>query len=41
MRDIFKANPGKFQFKILAKRNRLKYSLKIRSTIVKESDEVE
>ena len=36
-----KANPGKFQFMILEKKNCLKYSLKIGSITVKEFDEVE
>ena len=36
-----KANPGKCQFLILGKKNRLKYRLKIGSVTVKESDEVE
>ena len=35
------ANPGKFQFMILEKKKRLKYSLKIGSITIKESDEVE
>ena len=35
------ANPGKFQLMILAKKNRLKYSLKIGSITIKEPDEVE
>ena len=39
--NSLKANPGKFQFMILKKRNRLKYSLKIGSITIKESDEVE
>ena len=39
--NSLKANPGKFQFMILEKKNRLKYSLKIESITVKESDEVE
>ena len=39
--NSLKANPGKFQFMILGKKNRLKYSLKIGSITVKESDEVE
>ena len=39
--NSFKANPGKFQFMILGKRNLLKYRLKIGSIIVKESDDVE
>ena len=39
--NSLKANPGKFQFMILGKKKRLKYSLKIRSIIIKESDEVE
>ena len=39
--NSFKANPGKFQFMILGKKNLLKYRLKIGSIIVKESDDVE
>ena len=39
--NSLKANPGKFQFMILGKKNRLKYSLKIGSITIKESDEVE
>ena len=39
--NSLKANPGKFQFMIPGKKNRLKYSLKIGSKTVKESDEVE
>ena len=39
--NSLKANPGKFQFMILGKKKRLKYSLKIRSITIKESDEVE
>ena len=35
------ANPRKFQFMILGKKNRLKYSLKIGSITIKEPDEVE
>ena len=35
------ANPGKFQFLILGKKNRLKYSLKTESITTKESNEVE
>ena len=34
-----KANPGKFQFMILGKKNRFKYSLKIGSITIKKSDE--
>ena len=36
-----KENPGKFQFIILGKKKRLKYSLKIGSITIKESDEVD
>ena len=36
-----KANPGKFQYMIPGKKNRLKYSLKIVSITIKESNEVE
>ena len=36
-----KENPGKFQFMILGKKNRLKYSLKFGSITMKESLEVE
>ena len=36
-----KANSGKFQFMILGKKNRLKYSLKFGSIAIKESDKVE
>ena len=36
-----KANPGKFQFMILGKKIRLKYSLKIWSITINESNEVE
>ena len=39
--NSLKANPGKFQFMILGKKKRLKYSLKIGSITMKESDEVE
>ena len=39
--NSLKANPGKFQFMILGKKNRLKYSLKIGSITVKEPDKVE
>ena len=39
--NSLKANPGKFQFMILGKKNRLKYSLKIGSITIKESDGVE
>ena len=39
--DSLKANPGRFQFMILEKKNYLKYSLKIGSRTDKESDEVE
>ena len=39
--NSIKANPGKFQFMVLGKKNRLKYSLKIGSITVKESEEVE
>ena len=39
--NSLKANPGKFQFMILGKKKRLKYSLKIGSITIKESDEVE
>ena len=39
--NSLKANPGKFQFMILGKKNRLKYSLKIGSITIKESDQVE
>ena len=39
--NSLKANPGKFQFMILGKKNHLKYSLKIGSITIKESDEVE
>ena len=35
------ANPGKFQFMILEKKKRLKYSLKVGSITIKESDEVD
>ena len=36
-----KANPGNFQHMIPGKKNRLKYSLKIVSITIKESNEVE
>ena len=39
--NSLKANPGKFQFMILGKKKHLKYSLKIGSITIKESDEVE
>ena len=39
--NSLKANPGKFQFMILGKKNCLKYSLKIGSITTKASDEVE
>ena len=39
--NLLKVNPGKFQFMILGKKNSLKYSLKIGSITVKESNEVE
>ena len=39
--DPIKTNPGKFQFMILGKKKRLKYSLKIGSITIKESEEVE
>ena len=39
--NSLKASPGKFQFMILGKKNRLKYSLKIGSITIKESNEVE
>ena len=39
--NSLKANPGKFQFMILGKKKRLKYSLKIRSITIKDSNEVE
>ena len=39
--NSLKANPGKFQFMILGKKKRLKYSLKIGSITIKESGEVE
>ena len=39
--NSLKANPGKYQFMILWKKKRLKYSLKIGSITIKESDEVE
>ena len=39
--NSLKANPAKFQFMILGKKNHLKYSRKIGSITVKESDEVE
>ena len=39
--NSLKANPGKFQFMILGKKKRLKYSLKIGSITIKESDEVD
>ena len=39
--DPIKTNPGKFQFMILGKKKRLKYSLKIGSITIKESDEVD
>ena len=39
--NSLKANSGKFQFMILGKKNGLKYSLKIGSITIKESDEVE
>ena len=38
--NSLKANPGKFQFMILGKKNRLKYSLKIGFITTKESHEV-
>ena len=39
--NSLKPNTGKFQFIILGKKKRLKYSLKIRSITIKEPDEVE
>ena len=39
--NLLKTNPGKFPFMILWKKNRLKYSLKVESITIKESDEVE
>ena len=39
--NSIKTNPGKFQFLILGKKKRLKYSLKIGSITIKESDEVD
>ena len=39
--NSLKANPEKFQFLILGKKNCSKYSLKIGSITIKESDEVE
>ena len=39
--NSLRANPGKFQFMILGKKNCLKYNLKIGSITVKESKEVE
>ena len=39
--NLLKANPGKFSFVILWKKNRLKYSLKVESITIKESGEVE
>ena len=39
--NSIKANPGKFQFMILGKKNRLKHSLKIGCITVREPDEVE
>ena len=39
--NSLKANPGKFQFIILEKKNRLKYSLKIGSITSKECNKVE
>ena len=39
--NSLKANPEKFQFLILGEKHRLKYSLKIGSITIKESDEVE
>ena len=39
--NSLKTSPGKFQFMILGKKNRLKYSLKIGSITIKESDEVQ
>ena len=39
--NSLKANPGKFQFVILGKKNPLKNSLKIGSITIKESDKVE
>ena len=38
--NSLKANPGKFQFMILGKKKRMKYSLKIGSITIKESNEV-
>ena len=38
--NSLKANPGRFRFMILGKNKRLKYSLKIGSITIKESDEV-
>ena len=38
--NSLKANPGKFQFMILGKKNHLKHSLKIGSITIKESEEV-
>ena len=39
--NSLKADPGKFQFMILEKNNRSKYSLKNGSITIKESDEAE
>ena len=39
--NSLKTNPVKFRFMILGKKKRLKYSLKIGSIIIKDSDEVE
>ena len=39
--NSLKANPANFQFMILGKKKRLKYSLKIGSTSIKESDKAE
>ena len=39
--NSLKANPGKFQFVILGKKNRLKNSLKVGSITIIESDKVE
>ena len=41
LNELIKANPGKVQFMVLGKKNRLKHSLKIGSIIVKVSVEIQ
>ena len=41
LNELIKANPGKVQCIVLGKKNRLKYSLKIGSIIVKVSVEIQ